>query len=195
MSKEVSELTKKKIFDYCMESFAENGYSNVGIRNISKGTGLSSGAIYYHFSSKKKIAQFLYDTAIEILLNKIVSAVEKSPNDREALKSIIFTLFKLTDEEPHLMKYVLYTKHKDFLPEALPICSAKPFEYIKKFIKAKIKEGVFEDMDMVIAASLIMGPVIRIIQLKMDGILKQDLMKYTVPLFDGIARSIYKKQV
>ncbi|MHB1755806.1 MAG: TetR/AcrR family transcriptional regulator [bacterium] len=177
-----------------MESFAENGYSNVGIRNISKGTGLSSGAIYYHFSSKKKIAQFLYDTAIEILLNKIVSAVEKSPNDREALKSIIFTLFKLTDEEPHLMKYVLYTKHKDFLPEALPICSAKPFEYIKKFIKAKIKEGVFRDMDILIASSLIMGPVIRIIQLKMESIIQKDLIGYTDPLFDGISKSIFKNK-
>ncbi len=195
MSKEVSELTKKKIFDYCMESFAENGYSNVGVRNISEGTGLSTGAIYYHFSSKEKIAQFLYDTAIEILLNKIVSAVEKSSNDKEALKSIIFTFFKLTDEEPNLMKYMLYTKHKDFLHEAMPICSDKPFEYIKKFIKAKIKEGVFRDMDILIAATLIMGPVIRIIQLKMEGMIKKDLIRYTDPLFDGISKSIFKKQV
>ena len=195
MSEKSRDLTKEKIFEYCIKNFAENGYSNVGIRNISEGTGLSTGAIYYHFSSKEKIAQFLYDTATGLILDKIRTAVEKTANDQEALKSIIFTLFKLTEEEPHLMKYALYVKHKDFLHEAPPICSSKPFEYIKKFIKAKIKEGVFEDMDMVIAASLIMGPVIRIIQLKMDGILKQDLMKYTVPLFDGIARSIYKKQV
>ena len=80
------------------------------------------------------------------------------------------------------------------MPEALPICSAKPFEYIKKFIKDKIKEGVFRDVDILIASSLIMGPVIRIIQLKMEGVIKEDLIRYTDPLFEGISKSIFKNK-
>ena len=195
MSRKATNLTKKKIFEYCMKSFAENGYSNVGLRNISEGTKLSIGAIYYHFSSKEKIAQFLYDTAGRLILNEIKTAVENAADDREALKSIILVLFKLTEEDPYLMKYVLYTKHKDFLPKAQPICSTKPFEYIKKFIKAKIKEGVFEDMDVLIASSLIMGPIIRIIQLRMDNVLKGDIRLYAESLLDGISISIFKKQI
>ncbi len=195
MKEKIKNLTKEKIFNYCIKDFAKNGYSNVGIRKISKETGLSTGAIYYNFSSKEKIAWFLYDSATELVLNKIKTAIKKSTNGIEAIKSIISVLFQLTEENLHLMEYVLYVKHKDFLPGVPPICSSKPFEYIKRFIKTKIKEGVFEDMDMVIASSLIMGPIIRVIQLKMDGILKEDLNKYTEPLFNGIVKSVYRNQI
>lgn len=194
MKEKIKNSTKEKIFNYCIKDFAKNGYSNVGIRKISEGTGLSTGAIYYNFSSKEEIARFLYDSATEFVLNKIKTAVKKSANDMEVIKSIISILFQLTEGNPHLMEYMLYVKHKDFLPEAPPVCSSKPFEYIKKFIKTKIKEGVFEDMDIVIASSLIMGPIIRIIQLKMDGVLKEDLNKYTEPLFNGIVKSVYRNQ-
>lgn len=186
-------LTKKKIFDFCVRKFAREGYTNVSIRKISEGTGLSTGAIYYYFSSKEKIASFLYDSATEFILNKIKLAVKKSSNDKEALESIIYSLFDLAESEPYLMEFVLYVKHKDFLPDAPPICSSKPFEYIKDFVKKKIKTGVFRDMEMLVASSLIMGPVIRIIQLKMDGLLNEDIRTYTEPLLNGIVRAIFKE--
>ncbi|MHB1664078.1 MAG: TetR/AcrR family transcriptional regulator [bacterium] len=188
-------ITKQKIFDFCIREFVRGGYARVSIRNIAKGTGVSTGGIYYYFSSKDKIAQFLYNNATEFVLNKIKSGIKKSGNDKEALKSIIYNLFDMTESDPYLIEFILYVKHKEFLPDAPPICSSKPFEYIKNFIKEKIKDGVFRDIDIVITSSLIMGPIIRIIQLKMDGLLSGDIRIYTEPLLDSIVRSIFNKQI
>ena len=195
MSSIKENIAKKKIFEFCIREFARAGYANVSIRNISKGAGISIGAIYYYFSSKEQIGQFLYDKTTEIILNKIRLGIKKAPNDKEALRSIIYNLFDMSEKEPHLMEFILYVKHKEFLPDAPPICSSKPFEFIKNFIKEKIDSGVFRDMNIVIASALIMGPVIRIIQLRMDKILKNDIRLYTEPLLNGIVKSIFKEQV
>ncbi|MHB1680248.1 MAG: TetR/AcrR family transcriptional regulator [bacterium] len=188
-------ITKQKIFDFCIREFVKGGYARVSIRNIAKGTGISTGGIYYYFSSKDKIAQFLYNNATEFVLNKIKLGIKKARNDEEALKSIIYNFFDMTESDPYLIEFILYVKHKEFLPDAPPICSSKPFEYIKNFIKEKIKAGVFRDVDIVITSSLIMGPIIRIIQLKMDGLLSGDIRIYTEPLLDSIVRSIFNKQI
>ncbi len=195
MSSIKENIAKKKIFEFCIREFARAGYANVSIRNISKGAGISIGAIYYYFSSKEQIGQFLYDKTTEIILNKIRLGIKKAPNDKEALRSIIYNLFDMSEKEPHLMEFILYVKHKEFLPDAPPICSSKPFEFIKNFIKEKIDSGVFRDMNIVIASALIMGPVIRIIQLRMDNILKDDIRLYTESLLNGIVKSIFKEQV
>ena len=194
MSSIKENIAKKKIFEFCIKEFARAGYANVSIRNISKGAGISIGAIYYYFSSKEQIGQFLYDKTTEIILNKIRLGIQKAPNDKEALRSIIYNLFDMSEKEPHLMEFILYVKHKEFLPDAPPICSSKPFEFIKNFIKKKIDSGVFRDMDIVIASALIMGPVIRIIQLRMDNILKNDIRLYTESLLNGIVKSIFKER-
>ncbi len=194
MSSIKENIAKKKIFEFCIREFARAGYANVSIRNISKGAGISIGAIYYYFSSKEQIGQFLYDKTTEIILNRIRLGIQKAPNDKEALKSIIYNLFDMSEKEPHLMEFILYVKHKEFLPNAPPICSSKPFEFIKNFIKEKIDSGVFRDMDIVIASALIMGPVIRIIQLRMDNILKNDIRLYTESLLNGIVKSIFKER-
>ncbi len=194
MSSIKENIAKKKIFEFCIREFARAGYANVSIRNISKGAGISIGAIYYYFSSKEQIGQFLYDKTTEIILNKIRLGIKKAPNDKEALKSIIYNLFDMSEKEPELMEFILYVKHKEFLPDAPPICSSKPFEFIKNFIKENIESGVFRDMDIVIASALIMGPVIRIIQLRMDNILKDDIRLYTESLLNGIVKSVFKER-
>ncbi|MDA8053253.1 MAG: TetR/AcrR family transcriptional regulator [Deltaproteobacteria bacterium] len=187
-------IAKKKIFEFCIREFARAGYANVSIRNISKGAGISIGAIYYYFSSKEQIGQFLYDKTTEIILNKIRLGIKKAPNDKEALRSIIYNLFDMSEKEPELMEFILYVKHKEFLPDAPPICSSKPFEFIKNFIKEKIESGVFRDMNIVIASALIMGPIIRIIQLRMDNILNDDIRLYTESLLNGIVKSVFKER-
>jgi AcrR family transcriptional regulator len=123
MSSIKENIAKKKIFEFCIREFARAGYANVSIRNISKGAGISIGAIYYYFSSKEQIGQFLYDKTTEIILNRIRLGIQKAPNDKEALKSIIYNLFDMSEKEPHLMEFILYVKHKEFLPNAPPICS------------------------------------------------------------------------
>ncbi len=53
--------TKTKILDAAFSVFAENGYQETTISDIVSKSGLSKGAIYHHYGSKKELFISLID--------------------------------------------------------------------------------------------------------------------------------------
>ena len=53
--------TKRKIFETSMKLFAEKGYDATSIEEITATVGVAKGTLYYHFSSKEEIFNFLID--------------------------------------------------------------------------------------------------------------------------------------
>ena len=57
--------TKRKIFETSMKLFAEKGYDATSIEDITATVGVAKGTLYYHFSSKEEIFNFLVEEGIE----------------------------------------------------------------------------------------------------------------------------------
>ena len=53
--------TREKILFVSAEMFNANGYAGAGINEMLDSSGLSKGALYFHFESKEAIAQSLID--------------------------------------------------------------------------------------------------------------------------------------
>ena len=51
--------TKRKIFEASMKLFAEKGYDATSVEEITATVGVAKGTLYYHFSSKEEIYNFL----------------------------------------------------------------------------------------------------------------------------------------
>ena len=51
--------TKRKIFETAMQLFADKGYEATSIEEITATVGVAKGTLYYHFSSKEEIFNFL----------------------------------------------------------------------------------------------------------------------------------------
>ena len=51
--------TKRKIFETSMRLFAEKGYDATSIEDITETVGVAKGTLYYHFTSKEEIFDFL----------------------------------------------------------------------------------------------------------------------------------------
>ena len=65
--------TKRRIFETAVKLFAEKGYENTGIDEITAVAGYAKGALYYHFETKED----LLHNSIEIKLKKCSNPVEK----------------------------------------------------------------------------------------------------------------------
>ena len=63
--------TKRKIFETSMKLFAEKGYDATSIEEITATVGVAKGTLYYHFSSKEEIFNFLVEEGIKLLQNSI----------------------------------------------------------------------------------------------------------------------------
>ena len=63
--------TKRKIFETSMQLFAQKGYDATSVEEITATVGVAKGTLYYHFSSKEEIFQFLIEEGVKLLKNSI----------------------------------------------------------------------------------------------------------------------------
>lgn len=150
--------TKRKIFETSMSLFAKKGYEATSIEEITSVVGVAKGTLYYHFSSKEEIFNFLVEEGMNLLKNSISIKTSKVDNVVDKLKAIILIQIKI------LIKY------EDFITILLSqiwgkeprnvACKNYVFDYIniiEKIIQDGIDKGELNNVDPQVLASSIFG--------------------------------------
>ena len=131
--------TKRKIFETSMKLFAEKGYDATSIEEITATVGVAKGTLYYHFSSKEEIFNFLVEEGIKLLQNSIDIKTAKFSNYIDKLKAIVLIQIKVVVKYEDLITILL----SQFLGNEArnQKCQMHVFEYIKK-IEEIVEEGI-----------------------------------------------------
>ena len=150
--------TKRKIFETSMKLFAEKGYDATSIEEITALVGVAKGTLYYHFTSKEEIFNFLIEEGVKLLKNSIEIKTENLENSIDKIKAIV------------LIQIKVLVKYEDFMTIVLReiwgsgdisvICKKEVFEYIKiieKIVDEGIKKGELQKGDANVIASGIFG--------------------------------------
>ena len=87
--------TKRKIFETSMELFAQKGYEATSIEEITATVGVAKGTLYYHFSSKEEIFNFLAIEGMKLLKNSVEIKTSRLENSIDKLKAIILIQIKI----------------------------------------------------------------------------------------------------
>lgn len=170
--------TKRKIFETSMKLFAEKGYDATSIEEITATVGVAKGTLYYHFSSKEEIFNFLIEEGIKLLQNSVDIKTAKFNNYIDKLKAIVLIQVKIVDRYENLIKILLSqfwgneTRNQK--------CQAHIYEYIKK-IEDIVKEGIkikqIKKGDPQIIASEIYGLICSCSVYKLRNDKEFDIMK------------------
>lgn len=150
--------TKRKIFETSMALFAKKGYEATSIEEITSVVGVAKGTLYYHFSSKDEIFNFLVEEGMKLLKNSILIKTSKVDNVVDKLKAII------------LIQIKVMLKYEDFITillsqiwghEARNIaCKNYVFDYIniiENIIQDGLDNGELENVDPQVLASSVFG--------------------------------------
>lgn len=150
--------TKRKIFEASMKLFAEKGYDATSVEEITATVGVAKGTLYYHFSSKEEIFEFLIEEGVKLLKNSIDIKTENLQNSIDKIKAIV------------LIQLKVLVKYEDFMTIVLSeiwgsstrsvICKKYIFEYIEmveNIVKEGIKKGEIIEGDSNVIASGIFG--------------------------------------
>ena len=131
--------TKRKIFETSMKLFAEKGYDATSIEEITATVGVAKGTLYYHFSSKEEIFNFLVEEGVKLLKNSISIKTGKLDNSIDKIRAIV------------LIQLKVLVKYEDFMSIVLSqiwgtgtrsqICKKYIFEYIS-MIEDIVEEGI-----------------------------------------------------
>ena len=181
---------KQRILDVALRLFTQRGYFNTSVHDIQHEAQVSIGSIYHHFANKEAIAKELFDSTEEKMYTAITGIIANYSSSEERCKAIVFYLFDVTESNPEFMHYMLYAKHREFLPNEKPVCSSRPFSLMKEIIASGIATGEIRKIDVNVAATSVFGGPIRLIFLKLDGVLEQSLLDYLSESWECSWRSV-----
>ncbi len=173
-----------------LKLFVKNGFFNTSIQDLCAEAEVSIGFFYNHFADKEGIARELYRhllARMNVLLDEIE---ERHTSSRDRCEAVLRMLFGLAEVEPEAMGFVVNARHREFLPEEQPICSASAFVRMRGFVFAGMADGEIRQMEPMVAASLMYGSAIRMICLRLDGLVDTPIVRLFDSLWDGVWRSL-----
>ena len=131
--------TKRKIFETSMKLFAEKGYDATSVEDITATVGVAKGTLYYHFSSKEEIFNFLVIEGIKLLQNSVDIKTEKFDNYLDKIKAIVLIEVKIIFKYEDLITILL----SQFWGNEIinKTCKQQVYNYINK-IEEIVEEGI-----------------------------------------------------
>lgn len=184
------EALKKQVLDAALRLFSERGYFNTSIHDIRREAGVSTGAIYHHFSNKEHLAKSLYDQLMGEMEAEIMDACIGHQGCLERSRAIVTRLFDLAEQEPLRMQFILLAQHREFLPDESPICSSSPFRFMRDVVEQGIQTGEVREMEPWVAATAMFGGALRMMNLQLDQALEQPLNTYLDEVMDCAWRAV-----
>ena len=180
--------TRQQILSVTLSLFSNKGYFNTSVRDIARESGVSIGSIYHHFKDKEGIASAMYNNLLDRMITELALIKSSNNTAHDRCREVISFLFKMTEEEPEVMEFMLSSKHRDFLPNEKPVCSSAPFELMRELVKDGMVSGEIQLMDLMVASSCLYGASLRMITSRLDGLIEQPLPEY----LDAIWSSSWK---
>ena len=170
--------TKRKIFETSMKLFAEKGYDATSIEDITATVGVAKGTLYYHFSSKEEIFNFLVEEGIKLLQNSIDIKTSKLDSYIDKIKAIILIEIKIVVKYEDLITILL---SQFWGKEARnQKCQKHIYEYINKIeeiAKNGIEAGEIKQGNSKAIASEIYGLICSALIFKLRNEEELDVMK------------------
>ena len=169
--------TKRKIFETSMKLFAEKGYDATSIEEITATVGVAKGTLYYHFSSKEEIFNFLIEEGIKLLQNSIDIKTAKYTNYIDKLKAVVLIQIKIVVKYEDLITILLSQFWGN--EERNKKCKKHAYEYINKIediVKKGIERGEIKKGDSKVIASEIYGLICSILVYKLRNGKEIDIM-------------------
>lgn len=188
--------TKRKIFETSMELFAQKGYEATSIEEITSIVGVAKGTLYYHFSSKEEIFNFLVEEGIKLLKNSIEIKTSKLNNSIDKLKAIILIQIKIIVKYESFISILLSEiwrqeprniKSREYVIEYVKI--------IEKIINEGIKNKEIIQGDANVIANGIFGFTCSTMLYKLNCKEKIDILKVYKEIIKDFINNLEEKSI
>lgn len=176
-----------RVLTSALKLFVNDGYHKVSIHDVQKDANVSIGSIYKHFGGKEGIAKALYLHLINELNEMMDSVLQQDLSPIGKCNRVIQLLFEYTETRTEIIAFVLHSKHTEFITDHVPVCDAEPFQKLRDIVQQGMDLGEIQKFDKCIATSAIFGGAIRMIQLRLEGVIEQPLPE----LFDQLIQAIW----
>jgi len=186
--------TSSELLIAALKLFAKKGYYNTSLTDIAKMANIkNTSEIYQHFTNKQVIAAQLYADIFANLNESIDEIWLKNDKPSEQLRGTVDLLFRLTEDAPDVMRFLLNLKFDEFLPDEKPLQETPAFCKIYKIMQAGISNGEIRNIDPMMAYIQFFGIVNATIQGILAGVLDKKADTYLLSTWLAAWNGIVKK--
>ncbi|MGZ4953720.1 MAG: TetR/AcrR family transcriptional regulator [Methylobacter sp.] len=191
---QIESEVQNEILLAALKLFVEKGYFNTSLIDIKDAVGIETiGTIYQHFKTKQMIAAQLHANILDSLSVSIDDIRCKNEKPSEQLRGIVDLLFKLTDEAPDVMRFLLILNIKEFLPEAKPLHETAAVIKIIRIIESGIKAGEIRNVTPQLGYAEFFGIIDNTLRLVLSGFLDRKADFYQSQTWLAAWNTIVKK--
>jgi AcrR family transcriptional regulator len=104
----LSDDKKNKIINAALKVFSKTTYKKASTDEIVEAAGISKGALFHYFNSKKNLYLYLYDYIIDVLLKEYYARINMQERDIfERLKNIVAIKMSLLSKYPDVFNFAI----------------------------------------------------------------------------------------
>ena len=160
MSNLIKDKSKKIILDAALSLFVKNGYSQTSMDDIVNLSGLSKGAIYHHYRSKKVLFLSLIDYwetfYFKDILNKNIS--DCNPDDllREISQNVVIAFKSKKNVFLAELEFWSLSNYDNDVRERIKLLYVKLLKLFKGIVRKGIDDKLYKNLNVDVAALSIM---------------------------------------
>ncbi len=193
-SQQKKTLTQDDILLVALKLFAEKGYFNTSLTDIKDVLELKTNSvIYQHFKTKQAIASTLYANILDSLSISIDDIRRRNRKAVEQLREIVDLFFKLTEEAPEVIQFLLLINVREFLPEEKPLIETAPFNKILRIFQNGIKQGEIRGIDPLMAYTYFFGIIYHALEMVLTGVMEKNIDNFQSQVWLSAWSCISKK--
>ena len=152
------DTTKNQILEAALKVFVKSGYSSTTISDIVEESGLSKGAIYHYYSSKKDLFLALIDYWEKYFFINIDKDLSLSSDDllRDITKDVIKTFKSSKYVFLAELEFWSLSNHDAEIRKKTTDLYIRLLSLFKKIISKGVREGIYKKIDLDVAALSVM---------------------------------------
>jgi AcrR family transcriptional regulator len=152
--------TGQRILAAARECFAESGYAAASTHMVAARVGLTTGALYHHFGSKRELYLAVFDEVEQVMFDRFRAAAARHETFVGKIEAVLDEAVRLSKSDPTLAGFVLsvsgdLTRHPDLM-EAVETAWARRDEFLGEVVEAGIATGELAAADRTVVLDMLM---------------------------------------
>jgi AcrR family transcriptional regulator len=159
-----AEDRRRQIVEVASELFSQRGFNGVTTKEIADRAGVSQAIIFRHFPSKEAIYSAILDNKLKQAAERIRGRLQDAAgrkDDRAFFGSLAFDLLDLYSKDPSLLRLLLFSalEGHDLSRMFYKTMSRQVRDHVRAYIKQRIADGAFRQLDPVASSRVFLGMV------------------------------------
>ena len=183
---------KTRIDAAAVRLFAERGADATPVPMIAERAGVAVGSLYRYYANKEELVARLYAENYARLAAELDRAQAKERSARAKIRAMVRFICGYCDREWDLARFLLLEQHVRLKNYANP---ANPVDIVYRVLAEGMASGEVRRMEPILAAALVIGPVVQAATFRAYGRLTGKLSEAADELVDAVWAAVASMEI